>query len=287
MTKLSNRALLANLSTSQWMGRKMDRKVTDEIAKMHGTNSTVGNYHKSLLPNCMELKAVHQKTAEVRKQFYRYTLPWGIEGTYILPSGAYLDFMTYFRQEKNEWERLLNNFLSIYGPAIEQAERDLNGMFNSSQYPHPDEMPNKFRMDMSIMPVPEAGDFRVEMIDAERDALAQEIEAKVADAHQASIKEVWQRLFDKVQWIGDKLHDLNKTFHTETYDDARQTIELLRKLNINDDADLTAMIDQAQEKIFSNHPDTLRYDPEVRQQAADDASDIMAKMGAFMGGVKA
>jgi hypothetical protein len=31
------------------------------------------------------------------------------------------------------------------------------------------------------------------------------------------------------------------------------------------------------------HPDALRNDPDLRRDTAADASDIMSKMGAFMG----
>ena len=82
---LSDKALLVHLGVSQWTARKLDRKAAAIIS-----TKNVGNFNKTLLPTCNSIGDVHRETADIRKGFYHNVLPWGIEGTFILPSANYL-----------------------------------------------------------------------------------------------------------------------------------------------------------------------------------------------------
>ena len=56
---LSDRALLVQLSISQWTARKFDKKVTNDVANTHGVASSAGRYNKALLPMNDLLDRVH------------------------------------------------------------------------------------------------------------------------------------------------------------------------------------------------------------------------------------
>ena len=43
------------------------------------------------------------------------------------------------------------------------------------------------------------------------------------------------------------------------------------------------MRQEVEGKLVGYHPDALRNDPDLRRDKAEEANDIMAKMGAFMG----
>ena len=99
--KLSDKALLVQLNISQWTARKYDKRATEQVAQQNASALTAGRYNKSLLPMNDALTNIHQKSTLIRKKFYTNTLPWGIEGTMMLPSANYLNFMTEFRKEKS------------------------------------------------------------------------------------------------------------------------------------------------------------------------------------------
>lgn len=282
---LSDRALLVHLGVSQWVAKKLDRKASNEIARINGATDAAGNYNKSLLPTCSLLDAVKQETSVIRKEFYRNTLPWGIEGTYILPSANYLSFMTDFRQRKSNWERLVSQFLGVYDAAQRDAKRLLGSLYNPRDYPTKAELASKFSMELSVLPVPTAGDFRVELADDEFRAIQSDIEKRVEESSAAAIREVWQRLYDKVAWLQGRLADPNNTFHDATYRDAQDTCMLLTRLNFTDDPNLEQMRQDMQNKLVKYHPDTLRNDPVLRQDTANEAKAIMDKMSVFMGSI--
>jgi len=281
---LSDKALLVHLGVSQWVAKKLDRKASDEIARLNGADKAAGNYNKSLLPTCDYLEAVKQETAAIRKDFYRNTLPWGIEGTFILPSANYLSFMTEYRGKKAKWERLVNRFIGEYDAAKLDAERLLGSLYNYRDYPTPAELAHKFSMDLSVLPVPTAGDFRVELADEEFTTIQAEIEQRVAESSKAAIQDVWQRLYDKVSWLHGRLADPKTTFHDETYRDAVDLVKMLTRLNFTDDPELEQLRKDAESKLFQCHPESLRNDPVLRNDTAAEAKAIMDKMSVFMGG---
>jgi len=281
---LSDKALLVHLGISQWTARKLDKKATALVS-----SENVGNFNKTLLPTCNELGIIHKYTTEIRKDFYHNTLPWGIEGTFILPSDNYLAFMTEYRGKKGKWIGLIGNLCDVYPQAKLDAERILNcghhELFNPNEYPTVDELRDKFRMDITVLPVPTAGDFRVELADAEVASITADIEQRVAESSQAAMKDVWQRLYDKVSWLHGRLADVDTTFHDETYKDAVDMVGMLSRLNFTDDADLEQMRKDAENKLFNLHPQALRNDPDLRTDTAADAKAIMDKMAVFMGGL--
>lgn len=281
--KLNDRALLVSLSISQWTARKLDKKATKEVADINRASTSAGRYNKSLLPLNDLLANVHQKTGVIREKFAKNTLPWGVDGTRILPSANYLQFMQDFRREKSEWQSLVNNFLDNYEYLVAEAKRWLGDLYDEKDYPSKDTITGKFNMDMGIYPVP-SNDFRVELSSDELTRIQEDLEARMTSVQQEAMNDCWHRLYKHVEHITEKLSDPKNIFRDSMIDNARETCDLLTRLNISDDPNLEAMRKQVESKLLDFHPDTLRNDLDVRQDTAAEARKIMDAMGAFMQG---
>jgi hypothetical protein len=48
VSKLSGSALIVNLSMSVWTGRKLDKRVSEEVDQANSTKTRAGNYNKNL-----------------------------------------------------------------------------------------------------------------------------------------------------------------------------------------------------------------------------------------------
>jgi hypothetical protein len=278
---LNDRALLVQLSISQWLARKYDKKATREVAVAHGTAMDVGRYNKSLLPMQNMLDSVHKKASLIREKYYKNTLPWGIDGTMMLPTSNYLNFMTEFRKEKAEWMQLVEDFVTEYPQLVANASTMLGGLYDPSDYPTPSQIRNKFSMDMAVYPVPSA-DFRVEIASDELSRIQQDVETRVKDAQKQAMQEVWQRLFDRVQHMAEKLSDPKAIFKNSMVEHAKELCSLLPRLNFADDPNLEALRQEVESKLIK-HPEALRNDPDLRSDTAAEARRIMAAMGSFMG----
>lgn len=278
---LSDRALLVQLSVSQWTARKYDKKVTNEVASAHGTTTVAGRYNKSLLPMNDYLDRVHKKTTHIRTKFYENTLPWGIEGTMMLPTSNYLQLMTDFRKEKGEWQYLVNEFVSNYDQLRLDAKRLLGSLYDDADYPDESDVARKFNMDMAIFPVPNT-DFRVAIASDELTRIQQDVEKRIADAQTTAMKEVWDRLYERVKHMAEKLADPKAIFRDTMVENTKELCALLPRLNFMDDPNLEQLRLQVEGSLLK-HPEALRNDPDLRRDTAAEAKAIMDKMSSFMG----
>lgn len=279
---LSDRALLVQLSISQWTARKYDKRVSEDVANRNAASVSAGRYNKSLLPLNDYLDDVHKKAGSIRNKYYENTLPWGIEGTQMLPSANYLSFMTEFRKEKSEWQHLVNRFIDNYEDLVLDAKRYLGHMYNPSDYPDVQTIADKFNMDMAVFPVPST-DFRVSIGSEELTRIQQDVERRVQEAQGKAMLDVWQRLYDKVEKIAERLSDPTNKFKDSLIENAREMCELLPRLNITDDPNLENMRLQVESRLTSFNPEALRHDTRLRHDTALEAKAIMDKMAIFMG----
>lgn len=278
---LNDRALLVSLSISQWTARKLDKKATKEVADINRASTSAGRYNKSLLPLNDLLANVHQKTGVIREKFAKNTLPWGVDGTRILPSANYLQFMQDFRKEKSEWQSLVNTFLDNYEYLVAEAKRWLGDLYDEKDYPPKDRIIDKFNMDMGIFPVP-SNDFRVELSSDELTRIQEDLESRMTSIQQEAMNDCWHRLYKHVEHITEKLSDPKNIFRDSMIENARETCDLLTRLNISEDPNLEAMRQAVERKLLDHHPDTLRNDLDVRQDTAEEARKIMDAMSTFM-----
>jgi hypothetical protein len=278
--KLNDRALLVSLGVSEWTAKKMDKRATKQVNDGNHASSKAGRYNKSLFPMNDLLENVHGKTRVIRAELAKNTLPWGIDGTRILPSKNYLTFMTQFRREKGEWQTLVNEFLDNYDVLVAESRRWLGNLYDPKDYPPIETVTKKFKMDMAVLPVP-TNDFRVELADDEIARIQEDLEARMATVQQEAMSDCWHRLYKHVEHITERLADPKNIFRDSLLDNARETCDLLTRLNISDDANLEAMRSQVESKLLSHHPDVLRTDLDLRADTADEARKIMDAMGAF------
>jgi hypothetical protein len=278
---LNDRALLVQLSISQWTARKYDKKATRQVADANGTTMDAGRYNKALLPMNDLLDNIHKKTTHIRSKFYDNTLPWGIEGTMMLPTANYLNFMSEFRKERGEWNTLVDTFWQNYDGLVSNAQRILGSLYDHSDYPSSADIRQKFHMDMAVFPVPST-DFRVSIGSDELTRIQQDVERRVQEAQSKAMTEVWQRLHDRVKHMAEKLADPKAIFRDSMIENAREICALLPRLNFSDDPNLEAMRQQVEAALLK-HPDALRNDPDLRRDTAAEAKKIMDAMSVFMG----
>ncbi len=281
---LNDRALLVQLNISQWTARKHDKRATEDVAAMHNAGKSAGRYHKALLPMNDYLDNVQKKATLIRTRYYQNTLPWAMDGTQMLPSANYLSFMTDFRKQKSEWEYAVALFIDHYDDMKTIAKRVLGSLYSEADYPSESEIIHKFKMDMAVFPVPST-DFRVQLSNDELNHIRGDLEARLASAQQAAVRDVWDRLFDKVKHIADKLADPKAIFRDSMVENAKELCELLPRLNFTDDPNLEMMRAEVEAKLIGHHPEALRNNLDLRHDTASEAKAIMDKMSVFMNGL--
>ena len=100
---LSQKAVLASLSISQWSARKPDKRATEEIHARNHADPHAGRYNKLLIAK-EGLQKVQHAAGEARTFHYAMTQPWLDDGARLLPSALFIDYANRIRDLKAEFE---------------------------------------------------------------------------------------------------------------------------------------------------------------------------------------
>ena len=163
-TPLSRKAVLVAVNISQWSARKLDRKVTEETNERYGASSDAIRANKLLLEK-ESLAELTTMVSKARQYHYKMTRPWADEGPRILPNVLFHKFSEEFRTMKREFAEAADRFAAAYPDFIEERRIALGDTFNEKDYPPVADIRSKFNLDLSILPFPEASDFRSDLDD--------------------------------------------------------------------------------------------------------------------------
>jgi hypothetical protein len=146
---------------------------------------------------------------------------------------------------QEEFYRLVDVFIDSYSSAKALAILKLGDMFDPMDYPSADELRSKFRFEIDKEPIPETGDWRV---DVQNDAMADlksEYETKSADKINRAMNDVWSQLHGALSHLSDKIdygdHEDKKNFNTSTVEKLTGLVDLLDAFNITGDPKMLQM----------------------------------------------
>lgn len=276
---LSQKAILVNLSISQWGARKNDKHATLHIETQFSTQSKVGNFSKNLMPGAHEFERIKTIAGSFRKFFIEQTLPWFSDGTRILSSKNYVEFTTEYRKRKDEFNSAVSEFIESYSALREDARNKLGDLFRESDYPSETKLLRAFQCNVIFQPVPEVTDFRTEILDVDQQNFRDELKR----VQEEGALELWNRLFSVVKRASETLNKPDAIFRDSLLENVGEICALLPRLNVTDDTKLTGMLKDVESVIAKTSPDLCRVNPSERHETAKKLDELTEKMGAFMG----
>jgi hypothetical protein len=287
---LSRKATLVSVDISQWTARKLDKRVTQKTNREHGAADDAGRYNK-LLIQANRLEKINSIVAQARRLHYSLTKPWCDEGVRILPNVLHEKFASAFRKLKREFDLAADEFCANYANYVHERKRQLNGMYDPADYPSPKDIRNKFRLATKTFPVPEAADFRSDVLDADtvediRRELVDTADAVTKDAlaHTAKqIVEVVGHMSEKLKGYKKKGSKSRSFFSYTLVDNVRELAELLPAFNLDGDAKLAEITARIKQELCAEEAATLRDDDKVRTAVAKSADQILKDVESLLG----
>jgi hypothetical protein len=286
MNNLNARALLVSFSANSFYARAFNEQATREVAQhAQAQDASVGRYNQNIFGRKVpELNSINAAIATGRAAIARPSLPWLADGTRIMPAHLYLPFAAEMRRLETTYWELVEEFVAIYPQLVAEAPARLGGLYCAGMYPPRERLRGRFGWSVRTMPVPTSDDFRAELGDADLEqALRDRVDEDVARIVREGLAEVWRRLLVPVQRMADKLSDAEGIFRDTLVQNVRDIVALAPSLNMQDDADLAAMVAEITRKLAGQSPETLRSDPQARAQTAQDAKNIAARMRSLLG----
>ena len=273
---ISSSAVLIDLSISTWTGRKLDKRASNDVTTQNGAAKGVANVSKKLLGDCAELDAVQKFAANARNIHYAMTTPWSDLGMRLCSTKAYLGSDTRSGYDKEmtglqtEFFRLVEVFLQAYDWEIQNAQLKLGALFNADEYPTADKLRDKFRFRFAAMPVPEAGDWRLDVGNDAAAVLRDQYENFYSQQLKTAMGDVWQRTYEALSKMSERLDygdDANKKIFRDTLvSNVKDMVSMLNDFNITSDPVMTKAALDLEHALEGVTPEGLREDAYLRAQ---------------------
>lgn len=279
---IQSKALTVSLTVCQWSGRKLDKKITQEVNQQHNADDDAGRYNKLLIAK-KYLDPIAKAANAARTFHMANTLPWADKGDRLLASANFLSYTKEMARFKSDFEREVTAFIAVYEDAKNDAKIRLNGMYNGNDYPNPVELKKCFEFDTCFLPLPEE-DFRLELSQTEINALTKQVENTFKERISAAVSDTWDRIKEQLTHMKTKLREVKDdgsagVFRDSLFNNLRDLIDLLPRLNVTDDPNITKICEAMQ--VLLVDPEKVRTNSNLRAEKANEVDKIMNDFGQF------
>lgn len=288
---INKTAVLVDLNLSVWTGRKLDKRVSDEIDASKNTKTRAGNYNKHLLAGTAKLEEVAKIAGAVRTWHYEQSLPWSDGGSRLLPMKNFFDYKSSLSMFESQFNNAVESFLQDYPQLVSAAAFQLGDLFDRSEYPDAEKLRSKFRFKFAFSPVPDLGDFRVDAGEETKRELEEQYRNFFDERLNDALKDVWDRLHTTLSHMSTKLSDAetprmmkdgteNRTqiFRDSLVTNAVDLCGLLTKLNVTNDPKLEQARRTLEQTLNGVTPQTVRESDEVRHTVKQRVDEILSTL---------
>jgi len=276
---ISASAVLVELNISVWPASKVDRETTEQTNAQAGAVRDASQTRKNLFAGTSVRKEIENFAAKVRLFHNRHTLPWADKGERLLPTKLFMDYKQHMNSYETQFHMMCDAFFNNYPALVAAAPTNLGKLYKPEDYPSLDEVKSKFAFRRTVKPVPESGDFRLD-VPAEdlvelRAMFDQQQREKLAEA----VREPWERLHAQLVTISEKMTEgggeAKKRYHDSLISNPLELCALLTKLNITNDPKLEDARKQLEVTMRGTNLEELKEDSVAR-------SDLKSKVDAII-----
>jgi len=290
---LSNKALLLSVDFSIPSGKKIDKKVSNDIAEQYGIDGgrrSSGSFNKNLI-DAKYLKEPLNIKRNVTKAFDNMTLPWLNDGIKVnlLPNSRFLEFSKVWRESKRQMDQYIWKLENgLYDEMMQDGETRLNGvqegLFSEWDYPPVETFVTKFKMEHFIRPVPNADDLdlRVAVGEEKAEIIKKEVKESVDKQYEESRKALCDRIIKAVNHMKSVLSAEKPIIHETMMEKMNDLVDILPELNFSEDEGLDEIRKLIKDELIED-VQTLRDDEVIQKGVLDSTSSILNKMEKIYG----
>lgn len=279
---ISASAVLVELNISVWPASKVDREATEQVNTSAGAVRDAAQTKKNLFAGTSLRKDIEKFAARVRLYHNQHTLPWADKGERLLPTKLFLEYKQTMNDFEQAFNKMCNNFFVEYPRLVAEAPTNLGTMYKAEDYPELEEVKLKFGFRRSVKPVPESGDFRLDVptedLEELRDEFSKQQESKLAEA----MREPWERLHKMLTGMSEKLTEVSnddgkKRYHDSLISNPLELCGLLTKMNVTNDPKLEEARRQLELTMLGADIESIKEDANVRSELKSKVDNILKK----------
>lgn len=278
---IASSAMLVELSISSWTARKLDKKVSTQVDLDKQTKTRAGNYNKNLLAGTGFLDTITKYAANARAWHISQTLPWSDNGLRLLPMSNFMTYKQNLTTLETNYQALVDKFIIAYPNLVSAAAFQLGDLFNRDEYPEAEKIVSKFKFTVNYLPVPMAGDFRIDIGEEAKAELVKNCERAYNDRLNNAMKDAWGRLHECLMRMSERLADNEKgekkIFRDSLVENAVELVDLLKHFNLTGDTNMELARNELAVAIMNHDADNLRESFVARESVKKKVDDILSK----------
>ena len=242
---ITSSAVLVEMNISVWTANKLDKGATEGVLTSNGATSVdAAQVRKNLMAGTSARKEIADYAAGCRLWHNTRTLPWADKGARLLPTSLFLDYKAEANIRRDTFNQMVDAFIGNYPALVQTASNYMGTLFDQNDYPSANTVREKFGYRMVFSPVPESGDFRLDLPKQDILEMAQSYESAFNDRLAEAMRTPWDQLHKMLGAMSAKLtesdDDTKKRWHDTFVTNAQEMCAMLTHLNVAKDPKLEA-----------------------------------------------
>lgn len=277
---ITSSAVLVELNISVWTANKLDKGATDEVLVSNGaTVADAAQVRKNLMAGTTARKAIADYAAGCRLWHNTRTLPWADKGPRILPTSLFMDYKQELNVRRDTFLHMRKQFGVDYPALVQTAANYMGNLHDPADYPSVEEVMAKFDFRVVFSPVPESGDFRLDIPQQDLEDMRRSYD----DAFDARLAEAmctpWNKLHDMLTGMSAKLtegdDETKRRWHDTFVTNAQELCSMLTHLNITKDPKLEAARRQLEAALLGADIDDIKVNEGTRAELKSKVDAIL------------
>lgn len=281
---ITSSSVLVEMNISVWTANKLDKTETEKVIVGNSAVKDAAQVRKNLMAGTSLRRDIDNYAAGCRLWHNAQTLPWSDKGARLMPTSLFMAYKAEANVRRDTFNRMVDNFVAQYPALVQTAQNYLGGLFNSDDYPSADAVRSKFGFRLVFSPVPEAGDFRLDVAAQDLQDLRTQYESNFNDRLADAMREPWDRLHKLLGDMSKKLTDKQnedeqkKTrYHDTLITNATSLCGLLTHLNVTNDPKLEQARRQLEQTMLGADIDSIKESAEVRASMKSKVDAILSQ----------
>lgn len=275
---IQTKALLVTLTAGIWAGQRLDKSASEKVTRDAHAESDAARVNKHLIPKAA-LAPVMRAYNALRAHHHNNTLPWAEAGR-LLPTAHYADFLSEHKTLVDKFYAEVDAFVdNAYLAEVQRAQFRMGALFDLTDYPDADDLRRRFHARLSVYPVPNGNDFRVDMSEAEVDDLRRDLNALTT----ARVAEAMDALRDKLgamlSHLASKLEDEDSIWRDTTLTNVQELVTILHRFNVTNDPTIAQAADDLTHIVTGLQPSDLRKNVSARKATTSAVRDVLTLLG--------
>lgn len=287
--RLNEKALLVQLKTGRPRTSRRDKMIESHIQKAFGDDSLTA-HSRIFKDKSNPVYQLMQQINAVYKWHFDNTWAGGDKGERILSVQNLNHYRTTIGDMIEEVNRTKANLLPQYDACVQmdinQRTEYARAMgkptaVSTADYPSLAEFDDRTFVSLRLLPLPERNHF---LFDVDEDDLAG-IDSYLGEVEQAVRISTVKRLLEPTAALINKISkstDETKRFHNSLVTNISDAIEAYKRVGVDDDPALAAVVRELDQVVKSHSVGELRESDNARAEARAKLEAVANKMSAFM-----